>query len=203
MKHLHVKQWSRSKEQRLNNRYSESSSVWNEGNLEPSNFCSDKVNARKKQQHFAFSPFEYLFNLLPLIIPMRETQKTPKMPMSEAVMLWTSLSCVLRGKLTIFQLLKAPFTGTFLVTLEALKILPQWHNNEILRFQFIFQSHVWAWKGTSIQAITTTSMIKITQPTPSSTNTLRRLSWILTHVRITLILQQTCAYFLHSTSKDW
>lgn len=79
-------------------------------------------------------------------------------------MLWTSLLCMLTGKLTIFQLLKAPFPGIFLVTLI---FLPQWDNNEILRFQLLFQSHVRAWKGTSIQAITTTSMIKITQSTTS------------------------------------
>lgn len=76
----------------------------------------------EKQQHFAFSPFEYLLHLLPLMIPMIETQKTPRMPMSEAVMLWTSPLCMLAGKLTIFQLLKAPFTGIFLVTRKSFEI---------------------------------------------------------------------------------
>lgn len=42
--------------------------------------------------------------------------------MSEAVMLWTSPLCMLAGKLTIFQLLKAPFTGIFLVTRKSFEI---------------------------------------------------------------------------------
>lgn len=56
MKHLQVKQWSRSKEQRLNNRYSESSHVWNEGNLEPQTFVQTKW-MRGKAAAFCFQPF--------------------------------------------------------------------------------------------------------------------------------------------------